>query len=395
MAVLTLAAPEKVRAPLLAWFDRNRRDLPWRRTRNPWEILVAEFMLQQTRSEVVAGRYGDFLRRFPDFASLAAARVDEVEAAWSGLGYYQRARNLHRTACILAERAGLPQDQVGWAELPGIGDYTSAMMASRCNGEASPALDGNVERVLARLLALDQPPGRASARRRMLSIGRRLLVPGRAGESNQAMMEVGSLLCRRSRPDCTACPLAPGCRAHRTPSLDPAAFPMRPPRRARERLHCFSAVVRLGEALLLHRRPADDWLGGRWHLPTVTLPAGAEADRAAALLGGAFGGRWDCRSTEVVVRHAVTWRDLVVRAAPCRWDPAPTVSTARPARPATAATMATPGSSRPALAWFGPAEVAGLPTSSLLPKTLARLDRRRLVELGPAGGGAEGSPDGA
>lgn len=363
--MLQLVEPEDLRSALLAWFDRCRRDLPWRRSEDPYEILVAEIMLQQTRSEVVARRYRGFLDRFPRVDALAQAPVESVEAAWSGLGYYRRARNLHRAARILAERGALPASAAEWAELPGIGAYTSALLASRCCGESSPVLDGNVERVLSRFLASTEPPRRAAVRRNLLATAARLLDPSRPGDSNQALMEVGSLVCRRGKPDCGACPLAPGCRAFRSPELDPRAFPVAGPRRAREVRHCFTAVVRRGDDLLLHRRPGDaDWLAGRWHLPTVELASGDESARAAEVLGREFGGRWECDERAVLVRHAVTYRDFLVRAAVARW---------RPER----ATAASAGDRVPAersiLAWFGHGELDELPTSSLLRKTLDSL----------------------
>ncbi|MXZ36768.1 MAG: A/G-specific adenine glycosylase [Holophagales bacterium] len=360
--MLQLVEPEELRAALLAWFDLFQRDLPWRRSEDPYEILVAEIMLQQTRSEVVAKRYQGFLDRFPCVEALAAAPVESVEAAWSGLGYYRRARNLHRAALILAERGILPASASEWAELPGVGAYTSALLASRCCGESSPVLDGNVERVLSRFLASREPPRRAAARRILLATASRLLHPGRPGDSNQALMEVGSLVCRRGTPDCGACPIAPGCRAFRSPGLDPRTFPVVRPRRAREVRHCFTAVVRRGDELLLHRRPGDaDWLAGRWHLPTVEFASREESIGAAEALGREFGGCWECDEPAVLVRHAVTYRDFVVRAAVARWRPECTPEE-------TAANQAPLG--RPSLVWFRDSEIDELPTSSLLRKTL-------------------------
>ncbi len=360
--MLQLVEPEALRGPLLAWFDRCRGDLPWRRAEDPYEILVAEIMLQQTRSEVVATRYQGFLDRFPGVDALVEAPVEAVEAAWSGLGYYRRARNLHRAARILAGRGTLPASAAEWAELPGIGAYTSALLASRCCGESSPVLDGNVERVLSRFLASTEPPRRAAARRKLLGTAARLLDASRPGDSNQALMEVGSLVCRRGKPDCGACPLAPGCRAFRSPELDPRDFPAPGPRRDREVRHCFTAVVRRGDELLLHRRPGDaDWLAGRWHLPTVELASGEESIRAAEALGREFGGCWECDEPAVLVRHAVTYRDFLVRAAVARWRPVCTTVESNGDRVP---------SGRSSLAWFGHGEIDGLPTSSLLRKTL-------------------------
>lgn len=358
--MLKLVPPEQLRDGLLDWFDRWRRDLPWRRSKDPYEVLVAEVMLQQTRSEVVVLRYPGFLEAFPTLDALAGATVEEVEAAWSGLGYYRRARNLHRAARILARRAELPGSAAEWSELPGVGPYTSALLASRLDGECVPVLDGNVERVLSRFLASPLPPRRAEARRGLLATAARLLGPERPGDSNQALMEVGSLVCRHRRPDCDACPLSRGCAAFRTEELDPRDFPAASRRRARETVHCFTAVVRRGRDVLLHRRPGDaEWLAGRWHLPTVELGRGDESlSEVAALLGEAFGGDWQCEDG-AVVRHAVTYRDFFVRVAVAHWRPDPGLE------------GPCAGSSGGELGWFAPEEIDELPTSSLLRKSLA------------------------
>jgi len=360
--MLQLVPPERLRDGLLHWFDRWRRDLPWRRSEDPYEVLVAEVMLQQTRSEVVASRYPGFLEGFPTLDAMAEATVEEVEAAWSGLGYYRRARNLHRAARILARRAELPGSAAEWSQLPGVGPYTSALLASRLHGECVPVLDGNVERVLSRFLASPLPPRRAETRRILLATAARLLDPERPGDSNQALMEVGSLVCRHRRPDCGACPLSPGCAAFSTAGLDPRDYPGRARGRARETVHCFTAVVRRDGGLLLHRRPGDaEWLAGRWHLPTVELERGDEsASESAALLGEAFGGDWEWEDG-AVVRHAVTYRDFFVRVAVARWRPDPGFE------------VPCPRSAAGELGWFAPEEIDELPTSSLLRKSLASI----------------------
>ena len=373
--MLQLLQPEELRDGLLDWFDRSHRELPWRRSEDAYQILVAEVMLQQTRSEVVASRYSGFLGRFPTLETLAAAGVEEVEAAWSGLGYYRRARNLHQAARILAERGEFPRTAAEWSELPGVGAYTSALLASRLGGECAPVLDGNVERVLSRFLASPQPPKRAEARRNLLATAARLLDPNRPGDSNQALMEVGSLVCRRRRPDCGVCPLAPGCRAFQTSGLDPEAYPTAARRRARRTIHCFTAMVKGGRGLLLHRRPDDaDWLAGRWHLPTVELVRGDEsAGEAAELLRMEFGGAWQC-DDEVAVRHTVTYRDFFVRVALARWRPDPEAGEP----------LAGPG--RADLEWFALEEIGDLPTSSLLGKSFEELGKslaRGPIHFGP------------
>ena len=235
-------------------------------------------------------------------------------------------------------------------------------------------LDGNVERVLSRFLASSRPPKQAEARRKLLATAARFLDPNRPGDSNQALMEVGSLVCRRRRPDCGLCPLAPGCRAFQTSGLDPRAYPVAGRRRTRRAIHCFTAVVESGRGLLLHRRPnGADWLAGRWHLPTVELVRGHEsASHAAELLRMEFGGAWECDDDDVAVRHTVTYRDFVVRVALARW---------RPDRPAPEAGASRAGSGRCGLEWFALEEIDDLPTSSLLGKSLGVL--RKSLARGP------------
>lgn len=187
-------------ARLLAWYDRIRRDLPWRRTRDPWAIWVSEVMLQQTRVETAIPYFERFLIRFPDPAALAAAPIEEVLAQWSGLGYYRRARQLHGAAREVVERGGLPRSSAELERLPGIGPYTAAAIASIAFGEPVPVLDGNVVRVAARLSAEPEDPSRAAARGRLLAVAATLLEISRPGDSNQALMELGATVCLPKSP---------------------------------------------------------------------------------------------------------------------------------------------------------------------------------------------------
>src|SRR5438045_2904526 len=190
---------------LLSWFATARRDLPWRKEpRDPYRVWVSEVMLQQTRVEVVIPYYHRFLRRFPTLASLAAAPLDEVLALWSGLGYYARARNLHRAAQACGGR--LPETADGLRALPGFGPYTAAAVASLAFGEDVALVDGNVARVLSRLFAI-----REDARARAWEIAARLLPRGRAGAFNEALMELGATVCTPRTPDCPRCPLQRMC----------------------------------------------------------------------------------------------------------------------------------------------------------------------------------------
>ena len=249
---------------LLQWFARARRDLPWRREpRDPYRVFISEVMLQQTRVEVVIPYYRRFLRRFPTLRSLADAPVDEVLALWSGLGYYARARNLHRAAQMA--RAGLPRTSAELRNLPGFGPYTSAAVASLAFGEDVPLVDGNVARVLSRVYRL-----RGDARAQAWTKAARILPRGRAGEFNEALMELGATICLPRSPRCDRCPIAIGCGGR----LEPEKFP--PPRAARIRpvLEWNAVALRRSDgAVLLARRPEGSLFAGMWDLPDAP-PAG-------------------------------------------------------------------------------------------------------------------------
>lgn len=344
---------------LLAWFDRHRRDLPWRRTRDPYRIWLSEVMLQQTRVEAALPYYERFLARFPTVETLAAAEIDEVLALWSGLGYYRRARQLHAAARQIAEQ-GMPRTATGWRELPGVGAYTAAAVASIAFGEAVPVLDGNVERVVSRLLATSEDPHGAAARRRLLDAAGELLDPARPGDGNQAMMELGATLCTPRRPRCLLCPLRPGCRA--AAEGDPERYPATRPRRERERLRLVAAVVEwnrrgagsvLSSVLLVRRPEESSLLAGTWEVPWVEA-AGRRS--AAAGLAARYGGAWTLGPRLARVRHSITHRDLRVD-----------VHRAELAGGGAIAEGVEAG-------WFDGDERAGLPLSSLVGKVLGAID---------------------
>ena len=275
---------EEIRASLLRFFEERSRSLPWRDDPSPYRILVSEVMSQQTRMETVVPYYRRWIRRFPDAAALAAAAEEEVLALWEGLGYYSRARNLHRTARELQARYGgrVPSDPAELESLPGVGPYTAGAVASMAFDVPAPAVDGNVRRVLSRLL--DDPAPTPSLLRKWAAA---LVDPRRPGDFNQALMELGSLVCTPRSPRCGRCPVATFCgaRAAGTQEERPA------PRRSREVPSVVEAVAVLhrdrgdGEArLLLRRRPSEGLLGGMWELPGVRVDAPQEAKTAAARL---------------------------------------------------------------------------------------------------------------
>ena len=265
-----------LRAALLAWYDLHRRDLPWRRTSDPYSVWVSEIMLQQTRVAAVLGRYESFLRNFPTVEALANAAEPDVLAQWSGLGYYRRARMLHKAAKVVTdEHAGVvPRTAAGLRELPGIGAYTSAAIASIAFGERIAVVDGNVERVVQRLAGWgsDKRSGQAELARRTQQMASSLLDPERPGDFNQSMMELGATVCLPRGPLCLACPLKDGCQ---TRGEHPT--PVRAPMRSEEA--AYALVVRVARSgrdrrksreVLLHQRPADQTvMPGMWELPAL------------------------------------------------------------------------------------------------------------------------------
>jgi len=256
-----------VRPLLLRWYERNRRDLPWRRSRDPYAIWISESMLQQTRVETVIPYYHRFLERFPDVGSLARAELEDVLGLWAGLGYYSRARNLHRAAqAVVTEHAGaLPADAEALRALPGVGPYTAGAVASIAFDRPEPIVDGNVARVLTRLFEIDEDVGDPPVKKRLWALAAELSNGPQPGALNQALMELGATLCTPRAPRCPACPVARHCQAHARG--DPEALPIKrkkPRRRAVEAVAGW--VVRRGKALVV-RRPASGLMGGMWELP--------------------------------------------------------------------------------------------------------------------------------
>lgn len=269
-----------IRAALLTFFDTSARPLPWRRTRDPYAVWISEVMSQQTRVETVIPYYDRWLERFPDIAALAAAAEDDVLKAWEGLGYYSRARNLHAAARLLRERhcGALPDSYDALRALPGVGDYTAGAVSSIAFGGRHAAVDGNVRRVLSRLLDHPAPPPRL-----LRDVAGRLVPTDRPGDFNQALMELGATICRPRAPRCSRCPVASHCAARTAGTQEE-----RPRPRAATPVPTFdmaTAVVRtLDGRLLIVRRPRGGLLGGMWCFPAAELQPGDDpAQRALAL----------------------------------------------------------------------------------------------------------------
>jgi A/G-specific adenine glycosylase len=249
------------------WYEREHRELPWRATRDPYRVLVSEVMLQQTRAQAVIPYYQRFLDQFPDIQTLAAAREADVLAAWSGLGYYSRARNLQRAALAITAQGDFPSDYESIRELPGVGPYTAAAVASIAFGEPHAAVDGNVLRVIARLQDDAADIRSARTRARFQQIADDLLDRRHAGQFNQAMMELGATVCLPRAPLCTACPVAPFCRARETGRQ--LELPIKGRKQAVRRIALTVAVVENNGNVLLRRRAATaSLMAGFWDLPS-------------------------------------------------------------------------------------------------------------------------------
>jgi len=270
---------------LLTWFRQHGRDLPWRRDRNPYAIWVSEVMLQQTQVATVIPFFERFLQTFPTLTALAAAEEQAVLRLWEGLGYYRRARALHRAAQLLAAEHGgqIPDDPEVFRALPGVGRYTAGAVLSQAFDRPLPILEGNSLRVLCRLLGVREDPRGGAVQRQLWDAAEALLPKRQAGQFNQALMELGALVCTPKSPDCAACPLARRCEARRLQAQNDIPFraeapPTVPVAEA-------AVVVRRGEqALLAQRRPDAARWAGLWEFPHGELAEGETHEQAARRL---------------------------------------------------------------------------------------------------------------
>ncbi len=252
---------------LLAWYAVNARSLPWRETADPYAVWVSEIMLQQTRVETVAPYYQRWMARFPNLQSLAQADQQEVLQLWEGLGYYSRARNLYKAARLVVERfAGkLPATREELESLPGIGRYTSGAIASIAFGADEPALDGNIRRVMARVFDIRVPARSPEGVAQLLALLREHLPVGEAGEFNQALMDLGAMICTPRDPRCQSCPLASLCLAHALGVEEER--PVLPRKASAPHYTVTAAVIRREGLVLIARRPQEGLLGGMWEFP--------------------------------------------------------------------------------------------------------------------------------
>jgi A/G-specific adenine glycosylase len=258
------ATRNRFRQRLLRWFDREQRKLPWRGETDPYRILLSEIMLQQTRVAVVEERYRLFLRQFPSVDELAQASEESVLAAWSGLGYYRRARSLHAAARTIAQKNSFPKSSTDLAELPGVGRYTAAAVASIAFGEPVAVVDGNVQRVLERITGKQLPVDEC------WKISQALLHPRRPGDFNQAMMELGAVVCLPANPTCGRCPVIDFCKLRGA-----APRTAQPPRKKAKLSYLFAQNK---DYVFLRQRPWNaSLMPGMWELPETKPPKGTKA----------------------------------------------------------------------------------------------------------------------
>ncbi|MGD8816921.1 MAG: A/G-specific adenine glycosylase [Acidobacteriota bacterium] len=380
--------PHELTGAMLDWYREMHRDLPWRRTRDPYAILVSEIMLQQTRVETVLGRYESFLERFPTLADLAAAPLDDVLAEWSGLGYYRRPRALHALARVVVEEHGgeLPSTLDGLLALPGLGPYTAAAVGAIAYGLPALSVDGNVGRILCRIAGVEDDFRRAPVRRRLESLAADALRANDPGELNQAIMELGARVCTPRAPRCDDCPAASWCEAHALGIEE-----LIPPSK-KEPVHAVTehaAVIERDGRYLLLRGQRPTLVADMWEFPTLDSRLARHFKRSVekqtengaskkALRRYLEELGWPVRLDAELgeIRHGMTNRRIT-----CRVHAA-TLSDGNEDRPSKMTNRAVeaavaepdPGTSPAAEhGWFTPAEIVALPLAASARKTLSEL----------------------
>jgi A/G-specific adenine glycosylase len=298
------------RRGLLRWYRRHKRDLPWRRSRDPYQVWISEVMLQQTRVAAVIPFYERFLERFPTVNSLAAAPEQKLLAAWAGLGYYSRARNLQKAAQEISEMDEFPRDYSSLRRLPGVGDYTAAAIASIAFDLPHAVMDGNVLRVLSRVTAERGNVDTLRVRNQLRQVAERILDPKRAGEFNQALMELGATVCLPKQPQCRVCPLATDCAARQLGIAN--ELPVKSPRTNPGRLNKDLLVIERAGKFLVWQRPGEHRrLAGFWELPEPgQLPAAKVSAKVGQFLHTIVNTHFHCqvfRASLVLVPKGFRW----------------------------------------------------------------------------------------
>ena len=265
--MVCVARKEEIQAKLLEWFKKNKRDLPWRKTRDPYAIWVSEILLQQTQVKTVIPYYKRFLKSFPTVHYLAKSDLSKVLKVWEGLGYYSRARNLHRASKIVLNHfhGRIPDNLKDLLSLPGIGRSTAGAILSFAFHKEAPILDGNAKRVLSRLFALSGNPGENKTEKLLWKISESLIPRGHSNPFNQGLMDLGSMLCTPKDPLCPRCPLRDLCKGRA--SGEPERFPTKKTKKKIPRIEAMAAVFQQNGKVLLKQRPAKGLLGGLWDFP--------------------------------------------------------------------------------------------------------------------------------
>lgn len=304
---------------LLIWYDRHARTLPWRGLKDPYAVWVSEIMLQQTRVETVIPYFQRWMARFPTIAALANASEQDALSFWEGLGYYSRARNLHRAArIILAEHGGeLPDEVALLRRLPGVGRYTAAAIASIAFGVDAAALDGNIRRVLARLFDVSTPADSSRGEKKLWALAEENLPRGRAGDFNQALMDLGALICLPADPRCPLCPLQEPCLARKNGTQ--MARPVLNRRKEIPHYTVTAAVILREDKVLLAQRPPGKLLGGMWEFPGGKLEQGESLQACLRReIREELGTRIQVGRELGVYKHAYTHFRITVHSFSCR-----------------------------------------------------------------------------
>jgi len=309
-------------AALLAWFQSHRRALPWRERRTPYATWISEIMLQQTQVKTVIPYFLRWMERFPDAQAVARASRDEILKHWEGLGYYSRAANIQKTARILADRfqGSLPRDHKALLDLPGIGPYTAGAVMSMAFNEPFAVVDGNVERVFARLFNIERPVKEREARRFIHGTAQGLLPPGKAGSFNEALMELGALVCTPKNPSCSSCPVALHCESLRQGVVEQR--PVTTPRKPTTALQVAAGVLVRDGRIFVQKRPPDGLMPNLWEFPGGKLENGESPEEA---LVREFREELElsiqCLDPIMVVRHSYTVFRVTLHAFFCRLFP--------------------------------------------------------------------------
>lgn len=318
-AVAPVESLRPIRTALLRWYDANRRDLPWRRTSDPYAIWISEAMLQQTRVDTVIPYWERFLERFPTVEDLAEAPLDDVYAVWTGLGYYSRARNLKAAAeTVVSDFGGqLPDTAEDLQKLKGIGRYTAGAVASIAFDREEPLVDGNVIRVFTRLLAIREDSAEKQVVERLWAVAAEAVRGPRPGDFNQALMELGAVLCSPRNPQCLLCPVRKHCRIQA--EGDPESLPIKKKKAKAKPMRAVAAWIERGGKILVVRRPEEGLMAGLWELPGGEIDPKEEGkERLADVLRERVGVRIQGTESLGSVEHLFTHRRLKLEVFRCQ-----------------------------------------------------------------------------